>query len=41
MWGSSEEDIAAYVQSTGPLSICVDANRWNSYSGCSNILLFD
>jgi len=29
---SSESDMAAYVQSTGPLSVCVDANLWNSYS---------
>mmetsp|Transcript_19359 Transcript_19359/g.17577 ORF Transcript_19359/g.17577 Transcript_19359/m.17577 type:complete len:328 (+) Transcript_19359:53-1036(+) len=29
---ASESDMAAYVQSTGPLSVCVDANLWNSYS---------
>jgi len=25
--------MATYVQSTGPLSVCVDANSWNSYTG--------
>ena len=25
--------MASYVQSTGPLSVCVDANNWNSYTG--------
>lgn len=29
----SESDMAAYVQSTGPLSVCIDANSWNSYIG--------
>lgn len=28
-----EADMAAYVQSTGPLSICVDASEWSSYTG--------
>ena len=26
-----EANMASYVQSTGPLSVCVDANNWNSY----------
>jgi C1A family cysteine protease len=30
---SSESEMASYVQSTGPLSICIDANNWNSYTG--------
>jgi len=30
---SGESDMAAYVQSTGPLSVCIDANNWNSYTG--------
>jgi len=25
--------MASYVQSTGPLSVCLDANTWNSYTG--------
>ena len=28
-----ESNMAAYVQSTGPLSICVDASKWSSYRG--------
>jgi C1A family cysteine protease len=28
-----ESSMASYVQSTGPLSVCVDANNWNSYTG--------
>jgi len=28
-----EDKMATYVQSTGPLSVCVDANSWNSYTG--------
>ena len=35
--GSSTSDIesnmAAYMQSTGPLSVCLDASSWNSYTG--------
>jgi len=30
---SGESNMAAYVQSTGPLSVCVDASTWNSYTG--------
>jgi len=30
---SGEGNMAAYMQSTGPLSVCVDANSWNSYTG--------
>jgi C1A family cysteine protease len=30
---STEEDMASYIQYTSPLSICVDANNWNSYTG--------
>jgi len=30
---ASETDMAAYVQATGPLSVCVDASQWNSYTG--------
>jgi len=30
---SSEANMASYVQSTGPLSICIDATTWNSYTG--------
>lgn len=26
-----ESNMAAYVQTTGPLSICIDANNWSSY----------
>ena len=29
----SEAEMASYVQTTGPLSICIDANNWNSYTG--------
>ena len=28
-----ESNMANYVLSTGPLSVCLDANNWNSYSG--------
>lgn len=28
-----ESQMASYVQSTGPLSVCVDASNWSSYSG--------
>lgn len=28
-----ESSMASYVQSTGPLSVCVDAATWNSYRG--------
>jgi C1A family cysteine protease len=28
-----ESNMAAYVQSTGPLSVVVDANTWGSYTG--------
>ena len=27
-----ESDMASYVASTGPLSVCVDAETWSSYS---------
>lgn len=30
---SSEQTMAAYLQLHGPLSICVDANAWQDYSG--------
>ncbi len=30
---TSESNMAAYVQSTGPLSVCVDASKWNTYRG--------
>jgi C1A family cysteine protease len=30
---SGESDMASYVQGTGPLSVCLDANNWNSYKG--------
>lgn len=30
---NGESNMASYVQSTGPLSVCVDANNWNSYNG--------
>jgi len=30
---NGESSMAAYVQSTGPLSVCVDASSWNSYTG--------
>lgn len=28
-----ESQMASYVQSTGPLSVCLDASSWNSYHG--------
>ena len=28
-----ESSMASYMQSTGPLSVCVDASSWNSYKG--------
>lgn len=28
-----EEAMAAYVQATGPLSVCVDASEWGTYTG--------
>jgi hypothetical protein len=28
-----ESSMASYVQATGPLSVCLDANTWNSYTG--------
>jgi len=28
-----ESSMASYVQTTGPLSVCLDANSWNSYTG--------
>jgi len=30
---SGESNMASYVQATGPLSICIDASSWNSYTG--------
>lgn len=30
---SGESNMASYVLSTGPLSVCVDAETWNSYKG--------
>jgi len=30
---SGESNMASYVQSTGPLSVCLDASKWNSYTG--------
>eukprot|EP01035_Chromulina_nebulosa_P018337 gene18337-24028_t len=30
---SGESQMASFVQSTGPLSVCLDANNWNSYTG--------
>jgi C1A family cysteine protease len=30
---STESSMATYVQSTGPLSVCLDANNWSSYTG--------
>ncbi len=30
---SGESAMASYVQSTGPLSVCLDASSWNSYTG--------
>jgi C1A family cysteine protease len=29
----SESSMATYMQSTGPLSVCLDASSWNSYTG--------
>jgi C1A family cysteine protease len=29
----AESQIASYVKSTGPVSICLDASDWNSYTG--------
>ena len=28
-----EPNVASYVQTTGPLSVCLDASSWNSYHG--------
>lgn len=28
-----ESSMASYVQSTGPLSVCLDASNWNTYTG--------
>jgi len=28
-----EDNMASYVQSTGPLSVCLDASTWSSYTG--------
>jgi C1A family cysteine protease len=30
---SGESNMASYVQKTGPLSVCLDASSWNSYTG--------
>jgi C1A family cysteine protease len=30
---NGESSMASYVQTKGPLSVCVDASSWNSYSG--------
>lgn len=30
---SSESDMASYVGATGPLSVCLDASTWSSYTG--------
>jgi len=30
---NGETNMASYTQSTGPLSVCVDATTWNSYNG--------
>jgi len=30
---SGESSMASYVQTTGPLSVCLDASSWNSYTG--------
>ena len=30
---NGETNMANYVLSTGPLSVCVDASSWNSYTG--------
>eukprot|EP01036_Dinobryon_divergens_P022598 gene22598-30866_t len=32
---SGESAMASYVQTTGPLSVCLDASSWNSYTGCA------
>jgi cysteine peptidase B len=29
----SESEMTSFVQSTGPLSVCVDASTWNTYTG--------
>lgn len=29
----SESTIASHIQSTGPVSVCIDASNWNSYTG--------
>ena len=29
----AQDNMASYVSSTGPLSVCVDASTWNSYTG--------
>jgi C1A family cysteine protease len=28
-----ESSMASYMQSTGPLSVCLDASKWNTYRG--------
>jgi len=30
---TGEDNMASYVQATGPLSVCVDASSWSSYTG--------
>jgi len=30
---SGETNMASYVKATGPLSVCLDASSWNSYTG--------
>jgi C1A family cysteine protease len=30
---SGEANMASYVQSTGPLSVCLDASTWSTYTG--------
>jgi len=30
---NGESNMASYMQSTGPLSVCLDASTWNSYTG--------
>lgn len=30
---NGESSMASYVTSTGPLSVCLDASSWNSYTG--------
>lgn len=32
-FAQSESKIASYVQATGPVSVCIDASNWNSYTG--------